>query len=255
MANIISKGLGYINTPLTDVQHEISGVTTGYVNKAWRAAILVNRAKHVPAQFDTKDPAKGSDFSVKEFDAEYIKRAAIYTHNSIIIYNLNSSPYEYIEIQNRPDKVEYRGETSWASIKSMGRNTPMYHYTGAEDIIQINVSWYCDDKDNPKEVINKCRLLETWTKSDGYVKAPPVLRIQWGRADIFADQNFILTSATYTLSNFRDLYKKDGELIDGKLYPMVATQELIFKRVSATNLRWNDIISVQDRFRTVKKMS
>lgn len=62
----------------------------------------------------------------------------------------------------------------------MGRNVPMYHFTGAEDIIQFNVSWYCNDPENPEEVINKCRLLEAWSKSNGYQAAPPIVKIEWG---------------------------------------------------------------------------
>lgn len=65
----------------------------------------------------------------------------------------------------------------------MGRNTPMYHYTGSEDIVQFNVSWYCDDPDNPAEVLTKCRLLESWSKSNAYQAAPPILQIQWGNSD------------------------------------------------------------------------
>ena len=58
------------------------------------------------------------------------------------------NPTQYITLQNRPPELDFRGETTWATIKSMGRNTPMYHFTGAEDIIQFNVSCYCNDQEN-----------------------------------------------------------------------------------------------------------
>lgn len=170
--------------------------------------------------------------------------------NDIIIYNISESPYQKVIIQNRPSKLEFRGETSWASIKSFGRNTPMYHFTGSEDVIQFNISWFCNDPNNPDEVVNKCRFLEAWTKSNGYKAAPPILQIQWGSGDIFAGHYYILTSATYTLQNFNNGYrkfstvngKKQVEVVDGKLYPSSATQELIFKRVSAYNLEYDDIL-------------
>lgn len=163
--------------------------------------------------------------------------------NKVIIFNNCTSPYRYIELQNRPTSIDFRGESTWAVIKSMGRNTPMYHYTSSEDIYQMNVSWYCNDPDNPGEVINKCRLLESWTKSDGYTLAPPVLQIGWGTdGDLFYGKYFILTSATYTLGNFNAAARMrnlgTGETIATQqkyLLPYVATQELIFKRVSDHN--------------------
>jgi hypothetical protein len=242
MANIIPRIAGKLVKPVQSVTSAISPYTTGPINKAWRAAILLHRKSTTPHQdISKKDPAKGNNVVMNEYNRDY--QRSNQANNQIIIYNISTDTYKYIVIQNRPNKIEFRGESSWASIKSMGRNTPMYHYTGAEDIIQINISWYCDDPNNPEEVINKCRLLEAWTKSNGYIQAPPVLFIQWGNSDMFKDQEFILTSATYTLSNFNNaFYTKDG-LVDGKLLPSVATQELIFKRVSSTNLLWEDMLA------------
>lgn len=171
------------------------------------------------------------------------------TQNKVIIFNLNSkSGYQKIVLQNRPSQVDFRGETSWATIKSMGRNNPMYHYTGSEDTIQFNISWFCNDPNNYEEVVTKCRLLESWTKSDGYTSGPPVLIIDWGGNDgLFKGAYFILTSATYTLSNFQsgniDMRDQNPVIKNTKLYPMAATQELVFKRVSAHNLKHQDIVS------------
>lgn len=170
--------------------------------------------------------------------------------NKVIIFNINQSPYQYIELQNRPTSLDFRGETTWAVIKSMGRNLPMYHYTSAEDVIQMNISWYCNDPDNPAEVINKCRLLEAWSKANGYQSAPPVLKISWGAGnDLFYSHHYILTSATYTLSNFtagsrsRNRNKPDlnTNTTQKYLYPYSATQELVFKRVSDHNLTHSEI--------------
>lgn len=175
------------------------------------------------------------------------KLKAYNNRNQVIIYNLTSNgSYKYIVLQNRPSEIQFNGETSWATIKSMGRNTPMYHYTGAEDILQFNISWYCSDANNPNEVINKCRLLESWTKANSYISGPPILKIQWGSSGIFDNHKYILTSATYTLKNFQnghiDRSSSNSKFIDTKLLPMVATQELIFKRVSGTNLGYGDFI-------------
>jgi len=162
--------------------------------------------------------------------------------NEIIIFNLNGQDetYQYIILQNRPPELEFQGETTWAAIKSFGRNVPMYHFTGAEDKIQLQISWFCNDPKRPWEVVQKCRLLEAWSKSNGYASGPPILQLDWGGSGLFDNAYFILTSATYVLKQFRDGYmdrrsNENVEWKDGKLYPMAATQELVFSRVSSTN--------------------
>lgn len=175
------------------------------------------------------------------------------TKKRIQIYNISSDPITYLELQTYPEKVSFQGESTWAVINSMGRNTPMYHFTGAESIIQLNISWYCDDPANPADVLAKCKLLEAWSKGNGYISAPPILKLNWGDSELFKDELFILTAATYELSNWRGSVKqydrktKERVLpkgyVDTNLLPAMATQELIFRRVSATNLTHGDIIS------------
>lgn len=175
------------------------------------------------------------------------------TKKRIQIYNISSDPITYLELQTYPEKVSFQGESTWAVINSMGRNTPMYHFTGAESIIQLNISWYCDDPANPADVLAKCKLLEAWSKGNGYISAPPILKLNWGDSELFKDELFILTAATYELSNWRGSVKqydrKTQKLVlpkgyvDTNLLPAMATQELIFRRVSATNLTHGDIIS------------
>lgn len=173
--------------------------------------------------------------------AELSKVASGHKRNEIIIFNMEGDDkgYQYITLQNRPPELEYQGEVTWSTIKSFGRNLPMYHFTGAEDKIQLQVSWFCNDPERPWEVIQKCRLLEAWSKANGYYAGPPILQIDWGGSGLFSNALFILTSANYILKNFRDGYmdrrSDTAEWVDGKLYPMAATQELIFNRVSGTN--------------------
>lgn len=216
--------------------------------KDFRIEVQMGNGIFSKDSYSTLDPAEGS-YSDEKKDSYTILPG--YTNlNKVIIFNLSVSPYQYIELQNRPTTIDFRGETTWATIKSMGRNTPMYHYTGSEDVIQFNISWYCNDPDNPEEVLYKCRLLESWTKSNGYQAGPPLLKISFGTSHIFEDHIYILTSATYSLNNFRNLSRKREyqglqpvqELQNLKLTPSTATQELIFKRVSAYSLSHNDIL-------------
>lgn len=226
--------------------------------------------KDLIADFEKKYPKGISKISINEYVyEEHSKKkvdrelfdlkanAANNPGNSVIIYNTTVSPYQYIILQNRPPEITSQGQTSWAEIKSMGRNLPMYHYLGGQDEIHINLSWFCNDPNNPDEVLVKCRLLESWTKSNGYQSGPPVLRIQWGSSELFKDQWFILTSATYTLGNFRSVvrdYRKPSQsngAYNGKLNPGTATQELILKRVSGLNPSHKDYVS-SERLKAIK---
>lgn len=202
--------------------------------------------------------------------------AAAEKRNQVIIYNVTSEAtgtIDFITLQNRPTELEFKPETRWADIKSMGRNNPMYHYLGGEDTLQINTSWWMpgkigEENFNPYWVINQCRKFESWSKSNGYVSAPPILTIQWGNSNLFENDYWILTSASYHLSTFNDrtiIIPRRGEknhaaldgttwinleeapeVINAGLVPFTATQELIFKRVSSYNLFKADIAKFQE---------
>lgn len=217
------------------------------------------------AEVSKKDNERSKSIVFVEDKTPLSEREVKYTTRSnealnkkkIQIFNISSNPITYLELQTYPEKVSFQGESSWAVINSMGRNTPMYHFTGAETIIQMNISWFCDDPTNPADVIAKCKLLEAWSKGNGYISAPPILKLNWGDSELFKDELFILTAATYELSNWRGSVKqydkkskklvlpniKGSNYVDTNLLPAMATQELIFRRVSAHNLTHNDIIT------------
>ena len=281
-----------------------NGISTGVLNKSWRALILIKRAAGVPNDPSDKgkkfDPARSQKLLVKKDSRELeVKNGKSVTkgtkvfkfqggvpengvsfienqntkmvsdwllnnNNQIIIYNTSISPYEYLVIQNRPNQLDFKGETSWATIKSMGRNTPIYQYTGAEDTLQFNISWFNTKLDEPEEVISKCRLLESWSKANGYNTAPPILHIQWGGVPdnhLFINQDYILISATYSLRNFNNGVRKSNIVGGNKssvihdlgLWPAVATQELIFKRVSSHNLTYEDILPNDKKNKVINK--
>lgn len=183
-----------------------------------------------------------------------LQRETLIPKNNIIIINDNVSPPISIVIQNRPNEVNINPQTNWVSIMSMGRNSPFMMYTGGEDTISFDISWYSNDPMNREDVLTKCRLLESWSKANGYNQAPPVLRISWGTSGIFDNDLFILYSASYKLNNFQDRYS--GSSIDTDkfsrsvtrtinlgLLPSIATQSLVFKKVTGKNLTHNDICS------------
>lgn len=168
-------------------------------------------------------------------------------HNDIIIINDSVSPYQKVILQNRPNELNIDPKSSWVSVSSMGRNNPFMMYAGGEDTISFDVSWYANDPTRRDEVLWKCKLLESWTRADGYLASPPVLRIKWGSSEIFKDTDcFILESAKYTLTHFQDRARKVGqgydEALDLKLNPNCATQTLVFKRITMVNTTHEDIV-------------
>lgn len=243
----------------------ISPALTGPLNKLWRAKILVNRVESRMEKKDTIDEhypeskkTTSDNRSVRDSQLKTIKdvpdnlnyKRAKETQskykNSIFIINPHTSPVTKLEIQAFAN-VEMNPESTWATVKSMGRNNPFYLFTGSEDTLTFDISWYALD-DNRQDVINKCRLLESWTKADGYSASPPTLWISWGDSDLFSNDYFILKSAPYKPTNFQRSYRKgnrkddSSEIINLMLYPNTATQTLTFHRVASNNLKHENII-------------
>lgn len=258
-----------VKIPSTAITGNKTSILTSPLNKLWRAKILLNRkTSGMPqnAGDQTKMP-KSSPVTNKSFQEDakefaFLKEAQRHqtedtklvtpynrtVNNQIIIINTHTQPYTKVEIQGKPSEVEVVPDSNWATVKSIGRNNPFMIYTGGEDTITIDVSWFSTQKDR-KDVINKCKLLESWSRSDGYTASPPVLHISWGSSNLFKGQTFVLTSAKYSLSNFQNSYNPSGsrrnlsEIIDLGLLPNCAVQKLIFKKTTGSNTTHEEIIS------------
>ena len=219
-------------------------LTTPDKNSLVNTQLKINNSKSNPGILSTQLEQSARDFF----------RKSPIPKNNIIIINDNISPPVSIVIQNRPNEISVDTQTSWVAVKSMGRNNPFMVYTGGEDTISFDVSWYSSDPNNREDILTKCRLLESWSKANGYRQSPPTLKISWGSSGIFDNDLFILYSASYKLNNFQDRYS--GSSIDTDefsrsvtrtinlgLLPSIATQSLVFKKVTGKNLTHNDICS------------
>lgn len=112
---------------------------------------------------------------------------------------------EYIiGLQFTPNNIEYKPESNFAAIKTQGRNNPFYHYTGSEDTVTFDIEWLADQADISRTLM-RARLLESWTKADGDLGRPPVVKIDWA-GNMFADATWFLVSAQYTMRNFMRVY-------------------------------------------------
>lgn len=257
-----------IKLPSTALTGNSTDVFTSPLNKLWRAKILLNRVTSgMPQNKGDKIPVSkispfinehyqeinrnkwllDSENRHKQEDTPLSVAQERQINNQIIIINPNTSPYTKIIIQGMPSELDINPESSWATVKSMGRNNSFMFYTGGEDTISFDISWYSVQSDR-EDVINKCKLLESWTRADGYKAAPPTLYISWGNSDLFKDDTFILSSAKYTLSNFQNAARttwnrdKNTQQIDLKLLPNCAVQNLVFKKVTLDNTTHERII-------------
>lgn len=246
----------------------LSSVIQGVYGKAQRARILINRKtsfKVLNTQNEIPGPEpnpltkntvqtrrkRDLDASLKSMKAKPSRglkpQTSAKVFNQIVIINPNVKPAVSLAIQGKPTTLEINPESTWASVKSMGMNNPFQIFTGSEDTISFEISWYAVDS-NREDVINKCRLLESWSKADGYSTSPPTLYISWGSSKMFDRDTFILVSAPYKLSNFQNSYRKGlrsdpkSPIIDLGLLPNSATQTLTFKKVTKNNLTHEDII-------------
>ena len=262
--NAVSKVLNGATSAVVSVLPEGTG---GHLNSAWRLLILKNRltSGKTPSLSNLQDidPAEETPNTAAGKAKIEAQRAKILmpkkvtvnqptqkeVNNQIIIVNflarVEGSGYDSVIIQGMPSEIDINPESTWATVKSPGRNNPFYFYTGSEDTVEFEISWYSNQPDR-KDVIQKCRILESWTKADGYRASPPELWISWGSSHLFRDDTFILTAAPYTLSNFQNAYRLDrnSPQVDLGLLPNAATQKLTFKRVSLDNLTTENIQTV-----------
>lgn len=150
------------------------------------------------------------------------------TDHDVMLVDLDSG--EKIHFQGLPNTLDINPNTEWATIRPFGRNNPHYHFTGSEDEIQFEVSWYAE-KEDKSDVIEKCKWVESLSRADGYTGRPHIVGLIWG--DLYRKQKFIMFSAPYRLALF------DAE----KGYkPTVATQIITLKRVTDKNLSLKQIL-------------
>lgn len=147
-------------------------------------------------------------------------------------YILDLVTLKRIFFQGLPLELEIAGDSNFATMASMGRNNPFYHFTGSEDVIKFNLSWFAAVEEQD-DVLKKCKWLHSLTKNNGYKKR--VHHVQFSFGDMFKASEFIIVSAPYSLRLFN---RELGML------PRIATQEITLKRVTADNLTHADMLKL-----------
>lgn len=153
----------------------------------------------------------------------------------------NYKPGHSIAFPFIPKELNWQSESSFGAIKPIGRNTSRYHFTGSEDRLEFEIDWHSFDQGR-QDVIQNCRLVESLSKSDAYEKSPPIVLLKWGNEDhLFEDMEFIVTSASYKLTQFNKAQQINKQTQRTHMMPIQAYQRVTLARVSSTNLTTKDI--------------
>lgn len=159
------------------------------------------------------------------------------------IFILDLITNEKLELQFIPHELDYDPDSKFEPIASMGRNNPLYHYTGSEDTLTFEIDWHSNsDPTSRTDVITKCKWIEALTKNDGFNGPPHPIKLIWGGGQVgldptllFRDANWLITKAPYKLKNFHRKYS---------MLPVQAIQSLTLKKITETNLTRANIMSI-----------
>ena len=141
--------------------------------------------------------------------------------------------FSKIDLYTVPRELEWGVASNWATIASIGRNNPFYHYTGSEDTLAFTIDWY-SRQENRQDVIFYCKWLSARAKANGYFEDPHRLILVWGKEDLlFKDDIWILEKASYKLSGFQK---------QARMLPNQAFQDLVFKKVTPNQTDYDQVL-------------
>lgn len=106
------------------------------------------------------------------------------------------NPANRLVLQNVPLSLDYDFQNKIVAVASPGRNNPFYHYTGSEDSLDFDLSWYAAEESRT-DVIKKAKWLESMSKNDGYDEPPKLVGLQWVGLNVTAN-NFLQDDGSFS---------------------------------------------------------
>ena len=165
-----------------------------------------------------------------------------------------------IDLYFVPRELKVTPAANFVGLATIGRNNPLYQFTGAEDSLEFEIDWHAQDQ-NKTDVIANCNWIKALTRSDGWNSDPHRIMIAWGSNPLlFKNDIWIVDSAPYTLSQFHRAYRsydhydensknyRNGDIIDARMLPVQARQTINLKKVSTYNLSTPDILQLDDLY-------
>lgn len=123
---------------------------------------------------------------------------ADYTQGQLFLINYQD-PTERLTIQFVPPELTITRNTKIGEVEVIGRNNPLYHYTGGSTKLDFDLEFYAED-DLQEEVIGKCKWIESLGYSQGFQQPPPKVKLVFG--NIFRDELWTVANPSYKLGGF-----------------------------------------------------
>ena len=145
------------------------------------------------------------------------------------LYFIGLRTLERVIIQFVPDKLSLSRGANVSGLNVIGRNNPIYHFTGGETLLDFDLDFHAEAQDR-QDVITKVKWLEALCYSDGREYPPEKIKLVFG--SIFRDEEWSVVSVKYDLSLFD---KQFGFL------PRQANVKVTLKLDPTRNIRLNDV--------------
>ncbi len=142
-------------------------------------------------------------------------------------------PSNKIKIQFVPQELDYDPDSNWETVAAVGRNNGNYQYTGSEDVLKFQLDWYAESEDR-KDVLLRCKQVESLTKNDGFDNPPHHVKLIWGDT-MFSDATWVVIKAPYKMRLFQ---------AHRSMLPQQAYQEVTLKRVTVDNTTISQIRNI-----------
>ncbi len=115
------------------------------------------------------------------------------------LYFIEVDTLERLEIQFVPDEIAVVRAPLIGGLQVIGKNTPNYQYVGGETILTLKLDFFAE-QENRKDVINRCKWLESLQYNNGNQSSPSKVKLIFG--GLFKDDLWIVRAAGYKLSQF-----------------------------------------------------
>ncbi len=148
------------------------------------------------------------------------------------LYFVDLDTGESLGLQGMPTVLNMDPNSKFTSVGSPARNNPLYIFSGSEDVLEFELSWF-SNVTNKTDVLARCKWLEIASKADGYKNRPHYFKFVWG--SLFSSSIWLIVSAKYSITNFD---KENGYM------PTAAKQTVGLRRVTLTNSTHDQIASL-----------
>lgn len=136
-----------------------------------------------------------------------------------------------LDIQYIPLELAISRKPDITGVKIIGRNNPLYHYTGGEKTLRFSLDFHARTESR-QDVIESCEWLEGLTYNDGISSPVETVRLVFGRL-FQRNEVWAVLSVDYKLSQFN---KARG------LLPLQANVEITLGLANRKDFRKRDFI-------------